>query len=114
MAKKTIIKKRSQDTTASVVLILSVILFLISAISTYITIGDYKEKIKELETAKQANQSTQRDLESDREKVTNVSVRVGWLSRDERTISTGDIWNNYDNLKSFLNRMVGYLNTNYQ
>ncbi|MEK7310254.1 MAG: BRCT domain-containing protein [Planctomycetota bacterium] len=114
MAKKTIIKKRSQDTTATVVLIISGILLLISTISSYLTIGDYNEKVKELEKAKQTSQTKQRDLESATEKATNISVRVGWLSRDERAISTGDVWNNYDNLKSFLNRMVEYLTTNYQ
>jgi len=114
MAKKTIIKKRSQDTTASVVLILSSILLLISVISSYLTIGDYNEKIKDLEKAKQTNQSKQRDLEDAREKVANFSTRVGWLSRDERAISTGDVWNNYTNLKAFLNRMVEYLTANYQ
>src|SRR3989339_792209 len=114
MAKKTIIKKRSQDTTASVVLILSSILLLISVISSYLTMGDYNEKIKDLEKAKQTNQSKQRDLEDAREKVANFSTRVGWLSRDERAISTGDVWNNYTNLKAFLNRMVEYLTANYQ
>jgi hypothetical protein len=114
MAKKTVIKKRSQDTTAAVVLIISGILVLISAITTYVTVGDYNEKVIELETAKKTSQSKRRDLESATEKATDISVRVGWLSRDERIISTGDVWNNYDNLKAFLNRMVEYLTANYQ
>ena len=114
MAKKTVIKKRSQDTTAAVVLIISGILLLISLITSYITVGDYDEKVKELEKAKQTSQTKQRDLESATEKVNNISVRVGWLSRDERAISTDNAWNNYDNLKAFLNRMVEYLATNYQ
>jgi len=114
MAKKTVIKKRSQDTTAAVVLIISGILLLISLITSYITVGDYDEKVKELGKAKQTSQTKQRDLESATEKVNNISVRVGWLSRDERAISTDNAWNNYDNLKAFLNRMVEYLATNYQ
>ena len=114
MAKRTVIKKRSQDTTAAVVLIISGILLLISLITSYITVGDYDEKVKELEKAKQTSQTKQRDLESATEKVNNISVRVGWLSRDERAISTDNAWNNYDNLKAFLNRMVEYLATNYQ
>lgn len=115
MAKKrTVIKKRSEDTSASVILIISSILLLISILSSYLTLGDYDEKVKELEKIKQATQSKQRDLESGIEKATGISSRVGWLSRDERAITAGDIWNNYENLKSFLNRMVEYLAANYQ
>ncbi|MBI5778669.1 MAG: hypothetical protein HZA49_04345 [Planctomycetes bacterium] len=112
--KKTIIKKRSEDTSASVILIISGILLLISILSSYLTVGEYNEKVQELEKAKQATQSKQRDLESGIEKATSISSRVGWLSRDERAITTGDIWNNYENLKAFLNRMVEYLSANYQ
>lgn len=110
MAKrKTIIRKRSEDTSASVILIISSILLLISIISSYLTIGEYNKKVLELEKAKQTSQTKQRDLESSIEKATNLSNRVGWLSRDERLISTNDAWDNYDNLRAFLNRMVEYL-----
>ncbi|MEW6026746.1 MAG: BRCT domain-containing protein [Planctomycetota bacterium] len=112
--KKTVIKKRAQDTSAAVMLIISGILLLISIISVYMTIGEYNEKVKELEKAKQATLSKQRDLEGAVEKATSISSKVGWLSRDERAISAGDVWNNHENLKGFLNRTVAYLAESYQ
>lgn len=114
MPAKTIIKKRKEDTSATVMVIIASILILISILISYFSIEEYNKNTVLLEQTKKNAQTKQRELEEIIEKTVNLSNRVGWLSHDETKISTGNVWDNYDNLKGFLNRMVGYLSTTYQ
>ncbi|MFH1231278.1 MAG: BRCT domain-containing protein [Planctomycetota bacterium] len=114
MSARTIIKKGKEDTSATVMVIIASILILISIFISYFSIEEYNKNTDALEQTKKKARTRQQELEDNIKKAVNLSNRIGWLSRDEMKISTGNIWNNYDSLKGFLNRMVGYLSTTYQ
>ncbi|MFH0887617.1 MAG: BRCT domain-containing protein [Planctomycetota bacterium] len=114
MPAKTIIKKRKEDTSATVMVIIASILILISIFISYFSIEEYNKNTLSLEQVKKNTRTKQQELEEITKKAFNLSSRIGWLSHDETKISTGNVWDIYDNLKGFLNRMVGYLSTTYQ
>lgn len=112
MSAKTIVKKEDNSTIAMIAI--ASILILVSIVISYSSIQEYNKNTVLLEQAKRNTRTKQQELEDNVKKAVSLSSRIGWLSRDETKISTGDEWNNYDNLKDYLNRMVGYLATNYQ
>lgn len=107
-------EKPREDISAKVIVAVSAVLILIAIVSSYLSIKEYGEKTKTLETEKKNAQTKLNDYKANVDKGLALYSRIGWLSRDERKISAGDSWNIYDNLRDFLNRMVNYLATNYQ
>ncbi|MDI6733176.1 MAG: hypothetical protein QME51_03680 [Planctomycetota bacterium] len=110
---KIAIRKKAEDPTILVVLILAGFMIIVAIVGIYFTLKDFNVKEQVLEKAKQEAEKKKVELDSTKEKVTAIASRIGWLSQDETKIVQGELWNNYDNLKSFLNRIIDYLSATY-